>query len=76
MVLPFLVNLLKGKSKYHIALQFSQVMNMFVLALLTPYLIGISEYGYYASIYSVPGFFQGMLETYLMLLLFNSGLSK
>jgi hypothetical protein len=76
MVLPFLVNLLKGKSKYHIALQFSQVMNMFVLALLTPYLIGISEYGYYASMYSVPGFFQGMLETYLMLLLFNSGLSK
>jgi hypothetical protein len=72
---PFLLKFLKGKSKYHVALQFSQVMNMFVLALIVPYLIGLSEYGYYASLYSIPGFFQGMLETYLMLLLFNNGFS-
>lgn len=50
-------------------------MNMFVLALIVPYLIGLSQYGYYASLYSIPGFFQGMLETYLMLLLFNNGFS-
>jgi len=58
------------------SIQFSQILNMFTLALLVPYVIGFFEYGKYAALYAIPGFFQGMIETYVMLLLVKSSLTS
>ncbi len=46
---------------------------MVTLAFLSPLVIGIESYGLYASLYAIPGFFHGSLETYLIRSLnFNS----
>ena len=58
------------------AIQFSQLCHMVVLAFLIPILIGVEEYGKYAAMYAIPGFFQGMIETFVMLMLMKSILNK
>ena len=45
---------------------FSQIVSMFTLAFVCPLVIGIENYGLYASLYAIPGFFHGSLETYLI----------
>ncbi len=51
---------------------FSQVVSMISLSFITPFVIGVENYGIYASVFAIPGFFHGSLETYLIRSLNNS----
>lgn len=58
------------------SIQFSQIFNMAVMSFITPFLIGFENYGKYASIFGVPGFFCGMLETYIILTLIDKKITQ
>lgn len=58
---------LLGSIRLTYCVHFFQVINMALLALLTPLLIGFTEYGIYVSIFALPGMAMGIIETMYVL---------
>ena len=47
-------------------LNFSQVLSLTIFSLVVPFVIGFDEYGFYVSLFAVPGIASAIVETFLI----------